>query len=163
MFVPRPQISYECSSKARESFINFYSSMLKTLVAEAPTVGSSESKYRKVESWFNECRQYYELFLLFLESLLTTMRFSHGTMYVIKSTVNRSLYYIDYFGCCSLFGFIKAYSQTKLATSKQITCLARTVGSQGFKLRATSIWIIYGARFASICKESYINFTKLYC
>ena len=50
MFVLRPQISYECSSKARESFINFYSSMLKTLVAEAPTVGSSESKYRKVEN-----------------------------------------------------------------------------------------------------------------
>ena len=50
VFVLRLQISYECSSKARESFINFYSSMLKTLVAEAPTVGSSESKYRKVEN-----------------------------------------------------------------------------------------------------------------
>ena len=50
VFVPRPQISYECSSKAREGFIDFYSSMLKTLVAEAPTVGSSESKYRKVEN-----------------------------------------------------------------------------------------------------------------
>ncbi|CAH3046942.1 unnamed protein product [Porites lobata] len=42
------EISYQCSSKARESFIDFYSSMLKTLVAEAPTVGSSESKYRKL-------------------------------------------------------------------------------------------------------------------
>ena len=32
--------------------------MQKTLVAEAPTVGSSESKYRKVENYFKESRRY---------------------------------------------------------------------------------------------------------
>ena len=66
--------------------------MLKTLVAEAPTVGSSDSKYRKV-FWkfkFNKCRQYYEE-LLFLESLLITMRVFRRPISVIKSIVNRSL------------------------------------------------------------------------
>ena len=66
--------------------------MLKTLITEAPTVGSKESKYRKVENWFNKCRQYYEKFL-FLESLLITVRVSHRPISVIKSIVNRSFIY----------------------------------------------------------------------
>ena len=42
------QISYECALKARETFITFYSSILDTLVTDAPTIGSSDNKYKKV-------------------------------------------------------------------------------------------------------------------
>lgn len=42
------QISYECSLKARDTFLTFYSSLLDTLITDAPTIGSSDAKYKKV-------------------------------------------------------------------------------------------------------------------
>lgn len=43
------EISYEGASKARENFISYYSSVLETLVTEAPTVGSMpDSKFKKL-------------------------------------------------------------------------------------------------------------------
>jgi len=41
-------MSYECSLRARDTFLTFYSSLLDTLVTDAPTIGSSDAKYRKV-------------------------------------------------------------------------------------------------------------------
>jgi len=46
------EISYECASKTRETFVSYYSSVLETLVTEAPTIGSSEK---------NKCTKFPEL------------------------------------------------------------------------------------------------------
>ncbi|KAL9960015.1 hypothetical protein ACROYT_G033405 [Oculina patagonica] len=45
------EISYECALKARETFITFYSSLLDTVVTDAPTIGSSDSKYKKLNDF----------------------------------------------------------------------------------------------------------------
>lgn len=40
------EISYECALKARETFISYYSSLLSTLVTDAPAIGLSDCKHK---------------------------------------------------------------------------------------------------------------------
>ena len=40
------QLSYECAEKARIDFLSYYSSLLDTLVTDAPCVGLRDGKYK---------------------------------------------------------------------------------------------------------------------
>ena len=67
------QKSYECSLKARNIFLTVYSSLLDTLVTEAPTIGSSDAKYKKVGDFL------YTFSLQLIK--LTNDRHLHGTVF----------------------------------------------------------------------------------
>ena len=65
--------SYECSLKAKDTFLTFYSSLLDTLVTEAPTIGSSDVIYKKVGDFL------YTFSLQLIK--LTNDRHLHGTVF----------------------------------------------------------------------------------
>jgi len=45
------EIAYECALSAKEKFLSFYSSLIETLVTDAPMIALSDEKYRKLPNF----------------------------------------------------------------------------------------------------------------